>query len=91
MKWLRDPSQSNVDDLNNIGHQGNIYFRNKKRAYLKDKIDGLENSTMIKNIRKLYWGINDSKECYQSRTYIVEDETCYLGVDSCGEIIAYSN
>jgi hypothetical protein len=39
MQWLQDQNQSNVDNLNNVGREANIHFRNKKKAYLKAKID----------------------------------------------------
>jgi hypothetical protein len=41
------------------------HFRNKKKAYLKAKIQELETSSKIKNIRDLYRGINDLKKGYQ--------------------------
>ena len=48
MQWLQDQSQSNVDFLNNTRHQDNRHFRKKKKAYLKAKIEELENNSMIK-------------------------------------------
>jgi len=36
-------------------------FRNKKKKYLKDKIEELETNSKIKNIRYFYGGINDFK------------------------------
>lgn len=35
MKWLQDPNQSNVDNLNNVRRDTNRYFRNKKEEYRK--------------------------------------------------------
>jgi predicted nucleic acid-binding protein len=34
------------------------HFRNKKKAYLKSKIEELETNSKINNIRDLYRGIN---------------------------------
>ena len=51
------------------------YFRNKKKAYMKAKIEDLDTDSKIKNIRDLYRGINDFKRGYQPRTNIVKDET----------------
>jgi hypothetical protein len=34
------------------------HFRNKKREYLKDKINEFETNSKYKNIRNLYRGIN---------------------------------
>ena len=34
MQWIQDPSQSNVDILNNVRREVSRHFRNKKKAYL---------------------------------------------------------
>jgi len=39
MKWEQDPNQSNVDNLNNVRHEASRHFRNKKKEYLKSKIE----------------------------------------------------
>jgi hypothetical protein len=39
--WVKGPSQSNVDNLNNVSRNASRYFRNKKKAYLKGKIEAL--------------------------------------------------
>ena len=44
-------SQSNVDNLNNIRHDASRHFRNKKKAYLKVKIEELETNSKINNVR----------------------------------------
>ena len=49
-------------------------FQEKKKAYLKAKIEELETNSKIKNIRDLYRGINDFKNGYQPRTIRVKDE-----------------
>jgi len=69
----QDPSQSNVDNLNNvpIRHEATRHFRNKKKEkkeYPKAKIEELETNSKIKNIRDLYRGISDFKKGYQPRT-----------------------
>jgi len=51
MQWVQDPSQINIDNLNNVRHEASRHFRNKKKAYLKAKIVELENNIKIKNIR----------------------------------------
>ena len=38
MQLLQDPNQSIVENLNNVGHEANRHFRNKKKEYLKAKI-----------------------------------------------------
>ena len=57
-------------------------FRNKKKAYLKAKIEDLETNSKIKNIRDLYRGISGFKKGYQRRTNIVKDETGDLVTNS---------
>jgi hypothetical protein len=46
-------------------------FRNKKREYLKGKINELETNNKNKNIRELYRGINEFKKGYQPRINII--------------------
>jgi len=48
MQWLQDPSQSNVDNLYSIRPEGSRHFRNKKKEYLKAKIEELETNSKIK-------------------------------------------
>jgi hypothetical protein len=57
-QWIQDPSLNNVDNLNKIRRDASRHFRNKKRAYLKVKIEGLETNSKINNVRDLYRGIN---------------------------------
>ena len=61
MQQLQDPNQSNADSLNNVRCEACRHFRNKKKEYLKGKIDELETNNKIRNIRDLYRGINDVK------------------------------
>jgi hypothetical protein len=70
---LQDPSEINGDNLNNVRHEASRHFRNKKREYLKDKINDATNSKK-KNIRDLYRGINGFKRGYQPRNNLVKDE-----------------
>jgi len=53
MQWIHDPSQSNVDNLNNVRCGASRHFRNKKKEYLQAKIGKLETNSKIKNIRDL--------------------------------------
>jgi hypothetical protein len=61
LQWIQDPRQSNVDNLNNVRREASRHFRNKKKAYLKDKFEDLETNSKIRNIRDLQRGINDFK------------------------------
>ena len=82
MQWIQDPSQSSVDNLNNVIRDDDRRFGNKKKEYLKAKIEELETNSNIKNIRDLYRGINDFKKGYQPRSKIVNDEIGDLVADS---------
>ena len=64
MQWIHDLSQSNVDNLNNVRCDASRNFRNKKKAYLKTKIEELEIDSKVKIIRDLYRGISDFKNLY---------------------------
>jgi hypothetical protein len=59
LQWLQDPSEINADNLNNMSRETGRHFRNKKKEYLKDKIDELVTNSKDKNIRDLYRGINE--------------------------------
>jgi hypothetical protein len=87
MQWVQDTKQSNVDNLNNVQCGAGRHFRNKKKAYLKAKIDELETNSKIKNIRDLYRGINNFKKGYQPRSNIVKDDKSDLVAD-CHSILA---
>jgi glucose-6-phosphate isomerase len=52
--------------MNNIRHQASRHFINKKREYLKEKINELAMNSKDKNIRGLYNRINEFKKDYQS-------------------------
>jgi hypothetical protein len=67
LQWLQDPSEINGDNLNNVRRETNRHFRNKKREYLKGKINELAMNSKNKNIRELYRGINELKRGYQCR------------------------
>jgi hypothetical protein len=41
LQWLQDPSEINVNNLNNITREASRYFRNEKIEYPKDKINEL--------------------------------------------------
>ncbi|PNF37683.1 hypothetical protein B7P43_G11996 [Cryptotermes secundus] len=84
LQWLQDPSELNGDNVNNIRRETSRHFRNKKREYLKDKIDELAMNSKNKNIRDLSRGINDFKMDYQPRSNLVKDENGDLLADSVG-------
>ena len=91
MQWVQDPSQKCVDNLNNVRREASRHCRNKKKEYLKAKIEEFENNSKIKNIWDLYRGINDFKKCYQPITNIVKDETGELVTDSHTLLVRWRN
>jgi hypothetical protein len=58
------------------------HFRNKKREYVKGKINELAANSKHKNMRDLYKGINEFKRDYQLRSNLVKDENGDLLADS---------
>jgi hypothetical protein len=54
-------------------------FQDKKRKYLKDKINELAMNSWSKGIRYLHRGINELKKGYQPRSNLVKNENgCFL-------------
>ena len=91
MQWIQDPSQSNVDILKNVRREFSRHFRDKKKAYLRAKIEELETNSKIQNIRDLYRGINDFKKGYRPRCNIVKDEKGELVADSHSILARWRN
>jgi hypothetical protein len=91
IEWIQDPSQSNVDNLNNVRRDASRRFRNKKKAYLKSQIEEMETNSKINNIRDLHRGINDAKKGYQPRTRKVKDEKVDLVADSHSIMVRWKN
>jgi len=50
MQWVQDPSQSNVDNLNNVRREASRHLTKKKEEYLKAKIEELKTNFKIKYI-----------------------------------------
>jgi hypothetical protein len=68
--------------LNNIRCETSRHFRNKKREYLKHKINKLATHSKNKIIRNLYTEIIEFKKGYQPSTNLVKDENGGLLADS---------
>jgi hypothetical protein len=73
LQWLQDPSEINGDNLNNARCETSIHFRNKKRDYLKGKINEHATNSKNKNIRDLYKGINEFQRVYPPRSNLIKD------------------
>jgi hypothetical protein len=71
----------NEDNLSNVRREASRHFRNKKREYLKDKINEIQLNSKNKNIRDLYRGITEFKKGYQPKTNMVKDERGDLVAD----------
>jgi len=91
MHLVQNPSQSNVNNLNNVRCDASRHFRNKKKEYLKAKIEKLETNSKIKNVRDLYRGITNFKKGYQPRTDTVKDDTDDLFADSHSILARWRN
>ena len=90
-QWVQDPTQRNIDNLNNVRREASSHFRNKKKAYLKAKIEEIETNSKLKNIRDLYRGLDDFKKGYHPRTNIVKDEKGDLLADSYSIVSKWRN
>jgi hypothetical protein len=77
--------------VNNVRREASRHFRNKKREYLKDKINELGTNSKNKNIRGLNRGINGFKRGYQPRNNLVKDENRDLLVDSHNVLNRWKN
>jgi hypothetical protein len=72
LQWLQDPSEANEGNLSDIRREASRHFRNKKREYLKDRTNKLEQKN--KYIRYLCRSLNAFKKGYQPTTNMVKDE-----------------
>jgi hypothetical protein len=47
LQWLQNPSEIDGDNLKNVRCEASIYFWNKKREYLKDKVKEQEHKRPV--------------------------------------------
>jgi hypothetical protein len=59
---LQNSNQISGDKMKNVRREVSRIFRNKKREYLKGKINALGTNNKNKNIRYLYRGVNEFKK-----------------------------
>jgi hypothetical protein len=78
---LQNPNQINGDSLKGLRSEASRTFRNKKREYLKGKINELETNNKNKNVRNLFKGINEFKKGCQPRINIIKYENGNLQED----------
>jgi hypothetical protein len=81
LQWLHDRSEINRDNLNNVRRENSRHFRNKKKEYLKGKINELATNSKKKNTTDLYRGINEFKKGYQPISNFLKDENGDLLAD----------
>ena len=67
MQWIQDPSQSNVDILNNVRRQVSRRFRNKKKTYLRAKIEG-----RLRNYSSQIFNMHGVKDVGQAEIHTAE-------------------
>jgi hypothetical protein len=53
LQWSQDPSEIKGDNLTSVRCEANRHFRDKKKEYLKGKINKLAKNNKDKNIRDL--------------------------------------
>jgi hypothetical protein len=82
LQWVQDPSEVNEDNVSNVRREASRHSRNKKREYLKDKINDIELNSKNRNIGDLYRGIIEFKKGYQPKTNLVKDERGDLLADA---------
>jgi hypothetical protein len=78
---LQNPNQISEGNLKNLRSETSTIFRNKKREYLKGKINELKTNIKNKNIRDFQRGINEFKKGYQPKINIIKDENGNLLAD----------
>jgi hypothetical protein len=91
LQLLQNPNQTNGDNLQNLRRETSRTFRNKKREYLKSKINELETNNKDKNVRDLHRGTNEFKKGYQPRINIIKDENGNLLADTQSVFIRWQN
>jgi hypothetical protein len=60
------------ENLSDVRPEGSRHSRNKKREYLKDKINEIASYSKNKNFRKLYRSRNKLREGWQPTTNLVD-------------------
>jgi hypothetical protein len=81
LQWLQNPSYISRDNLQNLKHEISRTYKNKRREYLKGKVNELGTNNKNKNIGVLYRGVNGFKKGYQPRINIIKDANGNLLTD----------
>ncbi|KAJ4446236.1 hypothetical protein ANN_12930 [Periplaneta americana] len=91
LKFLQDPVQEKRDNYFNERREASRTLRNKRRGYLKEKLNEVETNNKNKNIRDLYKGIKEFKNGYQPRVNVIKDENGDLLADSPSVLNRWKN
>ena len=70
--WLQNPNYQTAEDFSNVRCDICRTFKKKKRDYLKEKVNKLEENSKNKTIQEMYQGINEFKKGYQPRSYVIK-------------------
>ncbi|KAJ4447689.1 hypothetical protein ANN_09697 [Periplaneta americana] len=77
LKFLQDPVETNRDNYFNERREASRTLRNKKRGYLKEKLNEIETNSKNKNIRDLYKGIKEFKNGAPGKSLRTGDSGVY--------------
>ena len=83
--------QKKLDNLNTVRPEASRHFRNKRKGYLKAKIDELQTNSKIKNMRDSCRSNSDFKAGYQPRFNIVRCEKGGLVADCHSILVRWRN
>jgi len=89
--WLTQNMAETRNKFLNIRQAAHNLFKNKKRQYLKRKIEEIEENCQSGNVRGMYMGINNFRKGFQARTEMVKDENDNLITDSTGVLNTWKN
>ena len=82
--WITNPDEENKNNYHSVRQETTRRLRNKKKAYLKNRINELEENSKDKNIRDLYKGIREFKRGYQPQMNVMKDKNGDCIADSQG-------
>ena len=89
--WLTKNTDETRNQFINIRQAAHNMFKNKKRQYLKRKIEEINENCQNNNVRDMYKGINNFRKGFQATTEMVKDENDNLITDSSGVLNTWKN
>ena len=82
MNWLHKQNEVNLEQLGSIRREITRLLKNKKREYLREKINDLEMNAKNRNIRELYQGIRVERKGFQARSNVFRNGNGDMIADS---------